>query len=234
MNQSVNHQRKPESGQTYFGDTGVNAYTRNAHKGILILWEKKFVNSILSTAEPSQAVRVLDMGTGPGWIPVRLAQQRPAWEITGLDFSKRMLDQARNLAEKKNVNVNWVEADVLNTGLPPEHFDLVISHFSLHELPEIPHVLKEVSRLLKPDGRFIAHDLARPPAHRIPVMCVINWLLSFSMEFTRQYADSLRASYTMDEMAQFLASSPLQGRVQSIHGGSQFRIEAVKKDKTNL
>jgi len=222
------NKRQPESGDAYFDTDGVRAYTRSAHRGILVVWENKFVRDLLAAQDPSASVRVLDIGTGPGWIPVRIAKERPSWAVTGLDFSALMLQEAQALAGREHVHVDWVQADALHTGLPDAHVDLVISHFSLHELPDAPQILSEVARLLKPGGRFVAHDLARPPARRIPVMCVINWLLSFSVEFTRQYADSLRASYTRDEMQELLNQSPLEGNVKTIYGGSQLRIEAVR------
>src|SRR5262245_40978236 len=52
---------------------------------------------LLSRFKFKQA-QVLDMGTGPGWIPIALVQRQPQWKICGLDASQGMVDQARRNA----------------------------------------------------------------------------------------------------------------------------------------
>src|SRR5262249_157628 len=47
--------------------------------------------------------RVLDLGTGPGWIPIELAERQPGWEIWGIDCSQDMLDRARSHAAAAGV-----------------------------------------------------------------------------------------------------------------------------------
>ncbi len=81
----------------------------------------EFVARLLELTGELQQAEVLDLGTGPGDIPLRLAQQRPTWRIVGLDFDRGMLTSARN--DPRNLQlthgIEWVQGDVKNTGSRP-------------------------------------------------------------------------------------------------------------------
>jgi 2-polyprenyl-3-methyl-5-hydroxy-6-metoxy-1,4-benzoquinol methylase len=55
--------------------------------------------------------RALDVACGSGRNAVWLAAR--GWQVTGVDFSGVALEQARGLAAERGVDVEWVEADVL-------------------------------------------------------------------------------------------------------------------------
>ncbi len=81
--------------------------------------------------------RVLDIGTGPGWIPVELALRHPQWEIWAVDPSEDMLTHAEEAARRAGVSsrMHFIKGEA--GALPFERgmFDLVYSHFVLHHLP---------------------------------------------------------------------------------------------------
>ena len=67
--------------------------------------------------------RALDVACGSGRNAVWLAAR--GWQVTGVDFSGVALEQARGLAAERGVDVEWVEADVLEWQPPEGVFDLV-------------------------------------------------------------------------------------------------------------
>ena len=86
----------------------------------------RFLPPLVSGLEPAKA---LDLACGEGRNAIWLARQ--GWEVTGVDFSIRGIEKARELAE--DTKVDWVVCDV--TGFVPDHaYDLVVI-FYLH-LPE--------------------------------------------------------------------------------------------------
>ena len=73
--------------------------------------------------------RALDLACGEGRNAVWLAGQ--GWQVTGVDFSPVGLAKAERLAREHGVEVEWVEADVVEWEPPGASFDLVIV-FYLH------------------------------------------------------------------------------------------------------
>lgn len=68
--------------------------------------------------------RALDLACGSGRNAVWLAQQ--GWSVVGADFSDVALEQARALAFERDVEVEWVEADLREWEPPARAFDLVV------------------------------------------------------------------------------------------------------------
>ncbi len=100
--------------------------------------------------------RLVDLGTGPGDIPLRVASTTLGWAITALDLSPNMLglaaaaQRARGLGR---VPIRWVQADLKATGLPAGTFDALISNSVLHHMPSDDDVRcfwAEVKRLAAP------------------------------------------------------------------------------------
>lgn len=103
--------------------------------------------------------RILDMGCGFGKSTTPLARHIPEAEVVGMELSAPCLKLAAvEAAEMQARNVSYRQADILDSGLPDESFDLVTSTQLLHELPvaEIHRALAESFRLLKPGG-FVMH-----------------------------------------------------------------------------
>jgi malonyl-CoA O-methyltransferase len=106
---------------------------------------------------------ILDAGCGAGRRLRLLRQRYPKARLIGLDHSEQLLAVAREQnviswgerlrsAWSPNKPLQWVCADLSHTGLAPESFDLVWSNLAIHWHPEPHDVLREWSRLLKPDG----------------------------------------------------------------------------------
>lgn len=77
----------------------------------------------------SPAPRILDLGTGSGYIAVALAFALPKAKVTALDFSVKALQMARSNARLHQVSIEFVEADMLGP-LPfaEDAFDILVSN----------------------------------------------------------------------------------------------------------
>ena len=75
-------------------------------------------------------VQCLDIGTGSGCIPLALKHKRPSWTCAGLDVSADALEVARTNAEKLELAVTFLEADILaeNAGLQEGAYNLLVSN----------------------------------------------------------------------------------------------------------
>lgn len=77
-------------------------------------------------------IRLLDIGTGSGCIPVAIARAMPKWECAGLDISEKSLETAKKNAELNDVSIELIREDLFNlpiqNKISERRFDLIISN----------------------------------------------------------------------------------------------------------
>jgi ubiquinone/menaquinone biosynthesis C-methylase UbiE len=115
-------------------------------------------------AELGAGGSMLDIGTGPGHIPLLVAAAFPGCRVTGVDLSGHMLDLARRrLAGSRFVgSINFRQADAKALPFFDGTFDTVFSNTILHHLPDPRALLSEARRVLKTGGVLLIRDLYRP------------------------------------------------------------------------
>ena len=74
-------------------------------------------------------IRILDLCTGSGCIAIALAKHLPQAQVTAVDISEKALDVARRNASANNVDVNFLQADILSPfTIHNSQFTLIISN----------------------------------------------------------------------------------------------------------
>lgn len=121
---------------------------------------------VLAAALPPGA-RVLDVGTGPGLLPLRIAAACHELRIDAVDLSPQMIDQARHsaAADWASDAVSFTVADVGALPFPDATFDLVVSTISQHHWSDPGAGMRELSRVLRPDAQAWIYDF-RPTLGR--------------------------------------------------------------------
>lgn len=76
----------------------------------------------------SKSITILDIGTGSGCIPISIKKKLPNAKVFGLDISTDALQVAKENAILNNVEITFVEEDILNTETLPQDFDIIISN----------------------------------------------------------------------------------------------------------
>ncbi|MEQ6124841.1 peptide chain release factor N(5)-glutamine methyltransferase [Pseudotenacibaculum sp. MALMAid0570] len=82
----------------------------------------------LSKFKPEEPLNILDIGTGSGCIPISLKKHLPKANISAIDISQKALETAKNNATLNNVEINFIEKDILNTRKLGEKYDIIISN----------------------------------------------------------------------------------------------------------
>lgn len=88
---------------------------------------KTFNTSTKQTTETKQ-LKILDIGTGSGCIPVSLKKQLPFAEISAIDISNDALSVAKKNAVLNNVDIHFILQDILKTVALDQHYDIIISN----------------------------------------------------------------------------------------------------------
>jgi hypothetical protein len=84
-------------------------------------------------------------------VPVRLSQHCSAAAVDGVDITPEMLDVARSRGVYRTLGI----ADVLETGLPAETYDLCTQSLADEHLPDLGPLYREVGRVTKRGGHFV-------------------------------------------------------------------------------
>ena len=124
------------------------------------LWWRRVAQTFAVTLSRPD-VRVLDLCCGTGDMAFALLKRGKHAQITGVDFSRAMLELA---ARKSGATspICWIEADALRLPFPDESFDLVTSAFGFRNLANYDAGLREIRRVLKPGGQCGILEFSEP------------------------------------------------------------------------
>lgn len=123
----------------------------------LVLWVVEYA---LHLAEKWKNLKVLDIGTGSGCIPISLKQKLPAASVTSCDISAAALDVARKNAMSFGVEVDFVLLDFLDkttwNGLT--HYDIIVSNPPYIPVSERERLHINVREFEPATALFVPHD----------------------------------------------------------------------------
>lgn len=87
------------------------------------------INHFSGFKNQDSKIRILDLCTGSGCIAIALAKHLPQAQVTAVDISEKALDVARRNASANNVDVNFLQADILSPfTIHNSQFTLIISN----------------------------------------------------------------------------------------------------------
>lgn len=102
------------------------------------------IKKIHASALPIESMKILDIGTGSGIIPLVLKKHFPNAKVSSVDYSEKALEVAKKNADFHQLNINFIHADYLNFVLE-EQFDVIISnppYIGIDEQDEIEDSVK--------------------------------------------------------------------------------------------
>jgi SAM-dependent methyltransferase len=115
---------------------------------------------------PTSPTQALDIGAGHGISSYALAKE--GWEVTALEPDPSHLvgvGAIKNLAAAEQLPISVVQEFGENLPFTDESFDFVFARQVLHHAQDLPQLCREIARVLKPNGVFIAvrdHVIAKP------------------------------------------------------------------------
>lgn len=160
------------------------------------------IEKILNLKSEVSNLKILDIGTGSGIIPIVLKKHFPDAEISSIDISEKALKIARKNADFHQTQINFIHADYLALEVK-ETFDIIISnppYIGNDELAEIENTVKNfepLSALFSPTAdplifyRKIAVDAAQYLSANGIIFLEINQKLgSETLELFKNFSES--------------------------------------------
>jgi release factor glutamine methyltransferase len=89
---------------------------------------EELVNWILEDAKELQNIQILDIGTGSGCIAITLAKNLKNTQVFAIDISNKAIEMSKKNAKKNDVEVFFMNCDILNTDDLNQKFDCIVSN----------------------------------------------------------------------------------------------------------
>ncbi len=135
--------------RSFSNDSLYNKQTQDEHH----------LQLIIGALELAAGMKVLDLGTGSGYLAFEIARNHPQARITGLDIVEKTLAINTKRAQDEGLtNLFFQSYDGMMFPFEDGEFDLVVSRYALHHFPMISDTFKEISRVLKPEGKLFISD----------------------------------------------------------------------------
>ncbi|MBZ0318455.1 MAG: class I SAM-dependent methyltransferase [Anaerolineae bacterium] len=113
--------------------------------------------------------KALSLGCGFGSLERIIRQKDICQFIDGVDIADNATQTAQQIAnESKLSGLNYWASDLNTLELPPNTYDVVYAHASLHHVFALEHLFDEVKKTLKPGGIFISYEYVGPAQMQFP------------------------------------------------------------------
>ena len=109
---------------------------------------------------------VLEIGCATGTLSLAAKRQAgPTGKVVGIDIIPGMIEVSRDKASQAGLDVTFQSGSIEAIPFPDENFDVVMCSFMIFHMSEKVRNkgIKEIFRVLKPQGRLLVLDLALPP-----------------------------------------------------------------------
>jgi SAM-dependent methyltransferase len=140
--------------------------------------------------------RILEIGSGPGFLTAMIADQYPQAEMNALELSPDMITIAKTVVGRTQPpsRVRFIEGSVDDGSLMARlgKFDLVYSTFSLHHWEHPVQAITSMYRALRKDGLMMLFDLKR-----------VAWL--YLVPARNGFINSIRAAYRRGEIKNMMS-----------------------------
>ena len=149
----------------------------------------------VNLAQIKQGDCVLEIGCATG--SLSLAAKRQTGEegsVFGIDIIPGMIEVSRKKAELANMDVSFQVGNIQDIPFPNEHFDEVMCSFMIFHMSEKVrnNGIKEICRVLKPNGKLLVLDLALPPnkVSRAILKLFLGFMLKHNLEELKPIMES--------------------------------------------
>ncbi|HLR18885.1 MAG TPA: class I SAM-dependent methyltransferase [Staphylococcus sp.] len=134
----------------------ANSFRKDKQEELESTHAHTWINELQSIVTMEPGLKVLDIGTGAGFLAILCAQQGA--DVSGIDLAPDMIQSAKQNAQQLNQDIRFKVMDAEHLDYDDESFDVVIARNVTWLLPHTKSAYQEWLRVLKPNGHLINID----------------------------------------------------------------------------
>ena len=200
--------------------------------GMDIRWRKQIARRAAAMGDT-----VLDVATGTGDVAFAI-REAGARAVVGLDFSPEMISAAQAKERERRAGIDFLIGDAMHLPFPDDTFDACTVSFGLRNMPDYAAAIAEMTRVLRPGGRFICLEMT---PYRKPVLGhlfsfyfekivpIIGGILSGDGAAYRYLPKSVAAFPTSTQMIMLMRAAGLTNTHVTMLGGGTVAIHTGVK-----
>jgi len=159
---------------------------------------------------PQPGTKFVDIGTGPATILIHLKRFYPQVSLIGFDISLEMLHMAKAHSRRMDIPLKLLAGDGQFLPFRAKTFWVITSLFTLHHIDQPENLLRELDRVLKPNGTLLIIDFRRDMSPGLFLIMNTLWQLAFYCTAGRMgFRNSVRSAWRPDEIKDMLNQNDL-------------------------
>ena len=126
--------------------------------------DKIWRHKALKRLKPFKPQTMLDIATGTGDFAIQAAKMLQPNKLVGVDISEGMMNVGRIKTKKLGLDntISFSKEDCMALSFPDNSFDAVTAAFGIRNFQDLDRGLKEMCRVLKPEGHLCIVELTTP------------------------------------------------------------------------
>ena len=136
----------------------ASSYTEVVKKNLADGWDSKWADELIKNFPKTEGryLKVLDIGTGPGFYAIILASR--GYDVTAVDLSEGMLEQAKANAGELAEKIRFLKMDAQTLEFPDNEFDVIVTRNLTWKLPDPVKAYGEGRRVMRDGGVMLNID----------------------------------------------------------------------------
>lgn len=136
----------------------ASSYTEVVRKNLADGWDCKWADELIRNFPKAEGrtLKVLDIGTGPGFYAIILASR--GYDVTAVDLSEGMIEQAKHNAGSLAKKIRFFKMDAQELSFPDNEFDVIVTRNLTWNLPDPVKAYGEWRRVLRDGGVMLNID----------------------------------------------------------------------------
>lgn len=136
----------------------ASSYTEVVRKNLADGWDCKWADELIRNFPKAEGrtLKVLDIGTGPGFYAIILASR--GYDVTAVDLSEGMIEQAKHNAGSLAGKIRFFKMDAQELSFPDNEFDVIVTRNLTWNLPDPVKAYSEWRRVLRDGGVMLNID----------------------------------------------------------------------------
>lgn len=127
-----------------------------------IIKDDKHLAVIMKLIEDSNYSKILDIGTGTGYLAFPLAEKYPISKVYGIDIAETIIEKNNKIVKEREISNLFFEVfDGLKYSFDDEKFDLIVTRYAFHHFPNAEDAIQQMNRILSKGGKVLVSDPMR-------------------------------------------------------------------------